>query len=321
MNYTFSPKEAYLIEQFTSLEFFEVMRSNYQKFINELEELLEIYMHNLPYNLRSLPLPEQADIVWGETVLPNLRETMQRINIAYEKIKNGDFTYLFIAAEIRSNDKGMSEFSYHWLDDMPTEKVIECFKYHSLVGDYASVIENTYPTYWEKGELDKIFPSAEIFHNIDIKLPDSYPIYKVNPSVQIHSNMKVVRTGIYISDTESQKIAFMAASDEKDSGFASSIGIQDSHTGEFIYHDCLWTLLERIADAGNTIADEGESLEAKKTRLKGYSGDICPESGNWWSPANQSQYHHFEKGEIFPKIENSEWGETVWYMEVNKQNG
>ena len=66
MNYTFSPKEAYLIEQFTSLEFFEVMRSNYHKFINELEELLEIYMHNLPYNLRSLPLPEQADIVWGE---------------------------------------------------------------------------------------------------------------------------------------------------------------------------------------------------------------------------------------------------------------
>ena len=93
MIYRINPKVAYLLEQFSSLEFFETMRNNYHLFLDGLEELFEIYMHNLPYNLRDLPLPEQADINWGETVLPNLRGTMDRIDIAYAKIKSGDFTY------------------------------------------------------------------------------------------------------------------------------------------------------------------------------------------------------------------------------------
>lgn len=52
MNYKINPKAAYLLEQFSSLSFFEIMMENYKKFLNELEELFEIYMHNLPYNLR-----------------------------------------------------------------------------------------------------------------------------------------------------------------------------------------------------------------------------------------------------------------------------
>lgn len=90
-NYIINPKEAYLLEQFSSLEFFEVMRNNYRLFLDDLEKLFEIYMHNLPYNLRDLPFPEQADIQWGGTVWPNLRATMDRIDYAYAKIKAGDF--------------------------------------------------------------------------------------------------------------------------------------------------------------------------------------------------------------------------------------
>lgn len=315
MNYTFSPKEVYLIEQFTSPEFFEVMRSNYQSYINELEELFEIYMHNLPYNLRSLPLPEQADIVWGETVLPNLRDTMQRINVASEKIKNGDFTYLFIAGEIRSNDKGLSEFSNNWLDDMPTEKVIQCFKYHSLAADYASVIESAYPTSWGKGELTSMFPSAEMFHDIEIRLPDSYPIYQVNPSITVRSKEKTPRTGIYICQDFDHKLAFLASSLEDNRGLAPRYAKQDSGTGENRYFETSWILIERIADEGGS----QETITTEK--LKAYASETCPESGNWWSPANQSQYRYFEKGEVFPEIENNAWGETVWYLEVtNKKN-
>lgn len=90
MRYSVNPKAVYLLEQFSSLEFFAVMYNNYRLFLESLEELFEIYMHNL----RSLPYPEQADIQWGGTVLPNLRNTMDRIETAYAKIKTGDFTYL-----------------------------------------------------------------------------------------------------------------------------------------------------------------------------------------------------------------------------------
>lgn len=68
MNYTVNPKAAYLLEQFSSLEFFETMRNIYRLFLDVLEEVFEIYMHNFPYNLRDLPLPQQADINWGETI-------------------------------------------------------------------------------------------------------------------------------------------------------------------------------------------------------------------------------------------------------------
>lgn len=50
--YIINPKEAYLLEQFSSLEFFEIMRTNHHLFLDGLEKLFEIYMHNLPYNLR-----------------------------------------------------------------------------------------------------------------------------------------------------------------------------------------------------------------------------------------------------------------------------
>lgn len=61
MCYSVNPKAVYLLEQFSSLAFFETMRNNYRFFLDSLEELFEIYMHNL----RSLPYPEQADIQWG----------------------------------------------------------------------------------------------------------------------------------------------------------------------------------------------------------------------------------------------------------------
>ena len=125
MCYSVNPKAVYLLEQFSSLAFFETMRNNYRLFLDSLEELFEIYMHNLPYSLRSLPYPEQADIQWGGTVLPNLRNTMDRIESAYAKIKTGDFTYLRCTGEIRSNDKGLSEFSPHWPDAiLPTDNSI-----------------------------------------------------------------------------------------------------------------------------------------------------------------------------------------------------
>ena len=52
--------------------------------------------------------------------------------------------------------------------------------------------------------------------------------------------------------------------------------------------------------------------------FKAFAGQSCPQSGNWWSPANKSASRYFEKGEIFPKVE-SDWGETIWYLEVTNK--
>ncbi|MEB6478440.1 hypothetical protein [Acinetobacter vivianii] len=313
MNYEVNPKATYLLEQFSSLVFFETMRNNYRFFLDSLEELFEIYMHNLPYNLRSLPYPEQADIQWGETVLPNLRNTMDYIDECYVKIKSGDFTYLDCVGDIRSNDKGLSEFSPHWMDDLPKDRVEKCWDYYSIAKSYASIIGNTYPTYWEKGFLEENFPSLSIFNNIDVMLPVSYPIYRINPKVKVHSKEKIIKTGVYVCNKFDNKLKFLAASSEDDNGFAPRYAIQDQETGRNIYYETTWTLVERIADEG------GSSETIQIENLKGFAGQTCQRTGNWWSPANQLQSHYFEQGEVFPEVENNSWGETIWYLEVTNK--
>ncbi len=56
-----------------------------------------------------------------------------------------------------------------------------------------------------------------------------------------------------------------------------------------------------------------ETIQAES--LKGFAGQTCQRTGNWWSPENQLQSRYFEQGEVFPKIENNSWGETIWYLE------
>ena len=42
-----------------------------------------------------------------------MRSKLDRFDEAYVKIKEGDFTYLDCAGEIRSNDKGLTRAEYH----------------------------------------------------------------------------------------------------------------------------------------------------------------------------------------------------------------
>lgn len=314
MSYKINPKAAYLLEQFSSIEFFEIMRNHYSLFLESLEELFEIYMHNLPYNLRDLPLPEQADINWGETVLPNLRNTMDRIDFAHKKIKSGDYTYLDCVGEIRSNHKGLSEFSSDWMDELPYDKVKQCWDYYSIATSYASVIESTYPTSWDMNTLIYDFKKINIFNNIILDLPNSYPIYRINPEITVKSNEKLEITGIYLCQEIEGRIEFMAASEEEDNGVASVVAVgHDPDTYETLYVEVNWTLIERISDVGGS----DNSIEIE--RLKALAGQGCPKTGTWWSPANKSQSRYFKEGEVFPKIESSDWGETVWYLEVTNR--
>lgn len=57
--------------------------------------------------------------------------------------------------------------------------------------------------------------------------------------------------------------------------------------------------------------EEEETLK----RLKCYAGERCPQSGEWYSTANQMQKRHFKQGDMMPEIENNVWGETIWYMD------
>jgi len=165
------------------------------------------------------------------------------------------------------------------------------------------------------GFLEAEFPEAAIFQGVDVDLPNSYPIYRINFEITVKSNEKAKRTGIYICKEDQKRIEFIASSKDEDRGWGSVVPIGvDPDTYETLYAEANWILIERIADDG------GSAEMIQTDSLKGFAEQSCPRSGYWWSPANKSQSCYFEQGEIFPKIENSDWGETIWYLEItNKQ--
>jgi hypothetical protein len=43
------------------------------------------------------------------------------------------------------------------------------------------------------------------------------------------------------------------------------------------------------------------------------AGDACSRTGYWFTPAQANSRRHFQQGELMPKINDSRWGDTLWY--------
>jgi len=64
------------------------------------------------------------------------------------------------------------------------------------------------------------------------------------------------------------------------------------------------------------VLDEHGVIEGEANRLRCEAGQPCPQSGEWYSPANDMQKRHFNQGEIMPEIKDNTWGETIWYLDI-----
>ena len=144
-----------------------------------------------------------------------------------------------------------------------------------------------------------------------LNLPTSLPVYKVSHSVKIKTGEVVFKSGIYIPSNPEASAQLLIEGYE---AIEAYIGL-DPETDQFISQESVeWMLVERVGDEGGS----AENIQVEN--LKGYAGEMCQRSGDWYSPANQSQSRYFEQGEIFPEIANNAWGETIWYLEVTNKN-
>lgn len=57
--------------------------------------------------------------------------------------------------------------------------------------------------------------------------------------------------------------------------------------------------------------DQPESSQAIPERIP--AGQPCPHAGYWFTPAQANSRRYFAQGEIMPRFEQSDWGETLWY--------
>lgn len=60
--------------------------------------------------------------------------------------------------------------------------------------------------------------------------------------------------------------------------------------------------------------------EIQYSQLKCRVGEVCPQSGEWYSPANNMEKRHFDQGETMPEIPNNSWGETIWYLDIESND-
>lgn len=64
------------------------------------------------------------------------------------------------------------------------------------------------------------------------------------------------------------------------------------------------------------IIDHPDNAEEDFKRIKCHAGEACPQSGEWYSPANEMKKRYFKEGEIMEEIPNNSWGETIWYLDL-----
>ena len=284
------PQEIYLLERYSSAEYFKAMLDSYANMVAAAEKALNVFMQDLPYNYRDQHISQQPDVVWGEHVLPKFRSTLEGLHISYSRLLKGEKEAIEYAANIK-NDLNAQSTDYwpDWMDPIN----LEDFDYWQ--GQARRTSRNIFITVFNGWK----FKSLAERYNLDargvINLPQSLPIYKVNSAIKIKTNELVLQDGIYIPAIQNASAQFLLEGTE---AIEALIGL----TSDGLQYDHLastdWVLVTRIADEGGS----DETIQAEN--LKGFGGEVCSRSGCWWSPANQSQSRYFEQREIFPEIAN-----------------
>lgn len=300
------PQEIYLLERYSSAEYFKELIEAFQQTLDAAERALDLFMSDLPYNYRDRHISEQPDVVWGEHVLPNFRSTIQSLSFAYKRLLEGDLSALQYAGNVMTDFRAQRvDYWPDWMD----EHNLELFdQWQAKANQVAMNISTTIFGGWPMGSLSYRY-------NLDsrgsLNLSHSLPVYRLNPFIYIKTGETVPKDGIYLPLIEEASAQLLLKGHDAQEAL---VGL-DPDSPQYDHEEpAEWFFVERVADEGGSLA----TIET--TSLKAYAGESCLYSGNWWSPANQSQSRYFAKGEIFPKLESA-WGETIWYLEVtNKTN-
>ena len=303
-------QQIYLLERYSSKEYFGLMRDAFKAMVKAGYAALDEFMLHLPRDYRSREQWEQPDIAWGEEALPNLSGTEMYLDVAWEKLEVGDFSGLRSANDVSSDFLGMHDgFTIDWMPEpFRTEfdaKGKLAVRLNSGICD--TVNRNVrfgslyYPTWQEEKEEPWWSRRWGNFPP-----PKTWPIYRLNPEVQVNTDETVKHTGIYLPAVDRSCPQFMYAGAEV---WKADIG---SYPDEVIEQATLWTLVERVADEGGEVpGQERWRSDTGPNRCEG--GQPCPQEGNWWTPAADPGTGYFKKGDVMPNYPASTYGATIWY--------
>ncbi|MFK1437619.1 hypothetical protein ACIU0H_28730 [Pseudomonas aeruginosa] len=308
------PQEIYLLERYSSPEYYSQMRDTWAVMLKHVEDCLDRFMRQLPADYRARSQPLQPDIVWGQRVIPIFRDTMQDLNTGVIKLTHGDLGGL-LKGTVSNDFRGQVEFSSDWMDEVEPGAAD---KYWKLIGQASTLafnIDMTVGAYWNKGALAvRYSPDARG----PLNPPPAWPRYRLNPDVQVRTGEPVLHTGIYLPDLDDSNAQFLLASRHYRYAHTcppASVGY-DPQTQDVSEAPALWTLVERVP--GETVPLE-EGMGGLPVALHVYAGQPCPRAGFWFTLARHGSRRHFEQGEIFPAIPSETTvGLTLWQWDPDQ---
>jgi hypothetical protein len=306
------PQEIYLLERYSSLDYFGQMRDAFEACVKAAENALGEFMKHLPPDYRSLPLNQQPDAVWGERVIPNLQWTLAGLNDGYIVLSHGDADALGTAGNVQTAFSSIiRDYTSDW---MPQPYQDEFEKFWRKAAKPKSNIFHTQQGNWEIGSL------SYDYHERDrgpLDAPLSWPIYRLNHAVTVETNDKVPQNGVYLPDAPNSAAQFLIKGYEAWRAYVQPTPDElDEWGGYFknptIRQACTWTLVERVADSGGGTGCGPQGGTGGVTRRPNVpAGQPCPEAGWWFTPAKTGSRRYFKQGETMPSV-GGDYGLTFW---------
>lgn len=315
------PQEIYLLELYSSLDYIADGRDAWRNFVRHEEECLERFMRNLPPDYRSRHLSEQPDIVWGNTVLPNFRSTLDRLNRAVILLSHQDARGYNAAGSVGGDLRGAMEYWKGWMTDeeLQTAQRLEdeAHKLNSFIG---STMHGT----WDDGDLSWRY-SVRAWG--PLQLPEKIPAYTLDPSVVIRIGAPVTVSGIYLPEADNTCAQFLHPGrttwpNGKPQTLTVSQGTVKDESGrweEFQDIETNWTLIKRIPDQFIEVPPEGFYPKQGICTGRVEANQPCPQSGWWWTPARNDSRQFFKQNDVMPDFANSNYGATIWYRDANQR--
>jgi hypothetical protein len=296
-------QEVYLLERYSSLAYYKEMMEAFAALVATTEQALEQFMQDLLPDYRSRHQSMQPDIVWGERVIPNLREALEGVRNGWIHLQAGNYSALSLSTNVSGSFAAIvRDYDTEWM----SQEFQKQYRVHRIAASIASSnIDHTVMAQWPCTYLSAEY-SPDAFG--ELNPPESWPVYRLNPAVNVSTSANVPQTGIYLPDLDNSSPQFLI---EGSQAWEATV-VDVPGTEDWRRQPTTWTLIERIADSGGSRGwgDETAAPEASE-RIRVEGGQSCPESGYYFTPARDNSRRYFEAGVIMPSL-GSDYGMTIW---------
>lgn len=320
------PQECYLLEKFISPEHYAATRDAIIAYTDAHEAAFARYLREMPLNNRMLPLWQQADRVWGNRVMPNIRSARERYTEAFILRTHDNIQAFNIGHTMSDIHKGITECWDGWMTEEEIQKVSEL---DGIAAELDRRLSVTLDATWHEGNLT--YDGNGVYTSDNI--PSRIPRYELDPTVRIESGDNPVQTGIYLPDIDFAPARFIPADFGEPPEARQGILRSDyvSRDGKRSYSwkasewaKTGWTLIRRVEGEFIDVPPEGffpegkpeelynwplrekKLLQEEQQRITCWSGDITPFDGRWATVVNgTTQYTQTRAGEIMPDFEDN----------------